>query len=82
MAASQFRVHFGSVEGSLGQKDISNFVLSVAQLWAFLVLFNSIPTRCCHVTLIYGLIAPMAGRNRVKQHEVEVGLTAVLFKLP
>ena len=28
--------------------------------------FNPIPTGCCHVTLIYGLIPPMAGRNRVK----------------
>ena len=27
---------------------------------------NLIPTGCCHVTLIYGLIPPMAGRNRVK----------------
>ena len=27
---------------------------------------NPIPTGCCHVTLIYGLIPPMAGRNRVK----------------
>ena len=29
-------------------------------------LLNPIPTGCCHVTLIYGLILPMAGRNRVK----------------
>ena len=28
--------------------------------------FNPIPTGCCHMTLIYGLIPPMAGRNRVK----------------
>ena len=28
--------------------------------------FNPIPTACCHMTLIYGLIPPMAGRNRVK----------------
>ena len=28
--------------------------------------FNPIPIGCCHVTLIYGLIPPMAGRNRVK----------------
>ena len=28
--------------------------------------FNPIPTGCCHVTLIYGLIPPMAARNRVK----------------
>ena len=27
---------------------------------------NPIPTGHCHVTLIYGLIPPMAGRNRVK----------------
>ena len=30
------------------------------------ISFNPIPTGCCHVTLIYGLIPPMAGRNRVK----------------
>ena len=32
-----------------------------------LVYFYPIPTGCCHVTLIYGLIPPMAGRNRVKR---------------
>ena len=30
-------------------------------------LLNPIPTRLGHVTLIYGLIPPMVGRNRVKQ---------------
>ena len=29
------------------------------------LLFNPIPTGLGHVTLIYGLIPPMAGRNRV-----------------
>ena len=29
---------------------------------------NPIPTGLGHVTLIYGLIPPMAGRNRVKWH--------------
>ena len=29
-------------------------------------MFNPIPTGLGHVTLIYGLILPMAGRNRVK----------------
>ena len=28
-------------------------------------ILNPIPTGCCHVTLIYGLIPPIAGRNRV-----------------
>ena len=28
---------------------------------------NPIPTGCCHVTLIYGVIPPMVGRNRVKE---------------
>ena len=28
---------------------------------------NPIPTGLGHVTLIYGLIPPMAGRNRVKE---------------
>ena len=32
--------------------------------------FNPIPTGLGHVTLIYGLIPPMAGRNRVKPSEV------------
>ena len=27
---------------------------------------NSVPTRCCHMILIYRLILPSAGRNRVK----------------
>ena len=31
-----------------------------------ILLFNPIPTGLGHVTLIYGLIPPMAGRNRVK----------------
>ena len=30
------------------------------------IVFNPIPTGLGHVTLIYGLIPPMAGRNRVK----------------
>ena len=33
--------------------------------------FNPIPTGCCHVTLIFGLIPPNAGRNRVKWKERE-----------
>ena len=33
--------------------------------WVFEDL-NPIPTGLGHVTLIYGLIPPMAGRNRVK----------------
>ena len=35
-------------------------------------LFNPIPTGCCHVTLIYGLIPPMAGMNRVNHVKVEM----------
>ena len=31
---------------------------------------NPIPTGLGHVTLIYGLIPPMAGRNRVKKQNV------------
>ena len=30
------------------------------------LILNPIPTGLGHVTLIYGLIPPMAGRNRVK----------------
>ena len=33
------------------------------------IFFNPIPTGSCHVTLIYGLIPPMAGRNRVKEKQ-------------
>ena len=33
--------------------------------------FNPIPTGCCHVTLIYRLIPPMAGSNRVKNSKTE-----------
>ena len=29
-------------------------------------MFNPIPTGLCHVITVYGLIQPMAGRNRVK----------------
>ena len=39
----------------------------------FFILFwiglNPIPTSCCHVTLIYVLIPPVAGRNRVKEQK-------------
>ena len=35
-------------------------------LHTFHPLFNPIPTGLGHVTFIYGLIPPMAGRNRVK----------------
>ena len=37
-----------------------------------LLVVNPIPTGCCHVTLIYGLIPPMAGRNRVKWSLVKI----------
>ena len=33
----------------------------------YLSHINPIPTELGHVTLIYGLILPMAGRNRVKR---------------
>ena len=32
---------------------------------------NPIPTSCCHVTLIYGLIPPMASRNRVNSSNMK-----------
>ena len=35
----------------------------------FTVFINPIPTGLGHVTLIYGLIPPKAGRNRVKKDE-------------
>ena len=37
-------------------------------------VFNPIPTCCCHVTLMYGLIPPMAGRNRVNKDPLIVHL--------
>ena len=40
-------------------------------------LFNPIPTELGHVTLIYGLIPPMAGRNRVKEYLVECATLCV-----
>ena len=40
-------------------------------------MLNHIPTGCCHVILIYGLIPPIAGRNRVKEYHG--GLDAHFF---
>ena len=37
---------------------------SSCSVWFFHV--NTIPTGCCHVILLYGLIPPSAGRNSVK----------------
>ena len=49
-------------------EDIMDYKLYYDQIYSGLSqLLNPIPTGCCHVTLIYGLIPPMAGRNRVKQ---------------
>ena len=42
--------------------------------------FNPIPTGCCQVTLIYGLILPMADRNRVNL-KIMVESNAVLRNL-
>ena len=38
--------------------------------FVFVNPLNPIPTGLGHVTLIYGLIPPMAGRNRVKPNFV------------
>ena len=40
---------------------------------------NPIPTGLGHVTLIYGLISPMAGRNRVKQPKISTIKQMPLF---
>ena len=40
------------------------YIFKAAARWCQQQL-NPIPTGCCHVTLIYGLIPPMASRNRV-----------------
>ena len=45
----------------LGNLDISCYIFS-----AFRYVLNPIPTCCYHMTFIYGMIPPMAGRNRVK----------------
>ena len=48
----------------------SNFQIKIKESFRFgcfeVTTFNPIPTGLGHVTLIYGLIPPMAGRNRVK----------------
>ena len=36
--------------------------------FSYQTFLNPIPTGLGHVTLIYGLIPPMAGRNKVKEH--------------
>ena len=43
-----------------------NYMQPMFAFFQSTALFNPILTGCCHVTLIYGLIPPMAGRNRVK----------------
>ena len=43
------------------------FINSFLKCSKNLYLLNPIPTGLNHVTLIYGLIPPMAGRNRVKK---------------
>ena len=51
------------------QKDFFNSHLTKLFEWYWKTTVfevNPIPTGCCHVILIYGLILPMAGRNRVK----------------
>ena len=42
-------------------------------------LLNPIPTGLGHVTLIYGLIPPMAGRNRVNYYDTLGRLAFVRF---
>ena len=41
------------------------------------VRVNPIPTGLGHVTLIYGLIPPMAGRNRVKRSKIKTKSTDI-----
>ena len=36
------------------------------------LLLNPIPTVCCHVILIYGMIQPSAGRNRDNRMQVQL----------
>ena len=44
------------------------FLVKTARSSTRIKPFNPIPTGLGHMTLIYGLIPPMAGRNRVKWH--------------
>ena len=54
------------VENYNNEFELINVPLSHAWTSQNTVRFNPIPTGLGHVTLIYGLIPPMAGRNRVK----------------
>ena len=45
---------------------LSKFFCKKSDFGLTAVALNPIPTGLGHVTLIYGLIPPMAGRNRVK----------------
>ena len=44
--------------------------------------FNPIPTDLYHVIIVYGLIQPMAGRNRVKPKVVPEGWAVIFFITP
>ena len=47
------------------------FKMSSQSFYLFIAKsFNPITTGCCHMTLIYGLIPPMAGRNTVKEKKL------------
>ena len=47
------------------------YLYQACKQWKRMAFINPIPTGLGHVTLIYGLIPPMAGRNRVKHQFTE-----------
>ena len=47
----------------------------------FFISFNPIPTGLGHVTLIYGLIPPMAGRNRVNRAKFQQDITTLILDI-
>ena len=55
---------FGYCWGKFKNSFVTHMVL---RTWECI---NPIPTGCCHVKLIYGLIPPMAGRNMVKKDSI------------
>ena len=55
-----------------------NFICVNNMVYMTSLLLNPIPTGCCHVILIYGLIPPSARRNRVN---IEKFVSSVKLKL-
>ena len=67
MIIACFNNHFSIVPKILKFKSLQR--KTCQQVKSGYQTFNPIPTGLGHVTLIYGLIPPMAGRNRVKEQK-------------